>query len=165
MGVTSDPVVHEALASMGIAGAIISVLLTVIVALATANVWQWRHSNKVYGYRLQERDTMRDALSDSRRTMVDLLKGMQERNEITEELSDVVKAHTAGFQSLKDKIEMQVANDAHMKNRTETVISAISEGIRTLTAAVADTKTAVVVATAEVKGALTALKTPQRRGG
>jgi hypothetical protein len=113
---------------------------------------------------LAERDTLKDALHDSKTTLIDVLKGMQERNEITEELSDVIKTHTAAFSSLKDKIEIHYDVMKDDNNRTEQVITAISESLRAVAVAVADVKTSVVVATAELKGTLSNLNKPQRRG-
>lgn len=163
--VLAEPLVHDALASMGVAGAIIFVLMTVIAGLLTANVLQWRHSNKVYGYRLQERDVLRDALNDSKHTLADVLKGMQDRNEITEELSDVIKGHTGAFMQLKAVIELHYDMMKQDKSRGEQVASAIGESLRTLTATVAGMHTDMMVANAEVKAALAAYKNPQRRGG
>lgn len=151
------PLVHDALVGMGVAGAIISVLLTVIGLLATGNVFQYRHSNKVYGYRLQERDTLKDALNDSKQTLAQVLAGMHERNEITEELTRVIEAHTAAFAALRDKVEVHYTVIKRDSERSEQVITAISESMRTMTIGVGDVKATVMVATAEVKASLATL--------
>lgn len=163
--ILSEPIVQNALASMGVPGAIIFVLLCVIGVLVTANVFQWRHSNKVYGYRLQERDVLRTALEDSKRTLQEVLAGMRERNEITEELVSVVRDHTTDYKSLKDKIEYHYETMKQDKTRAEQIINVMSEAIRTLTSTVASMHTDMMVATAEVKGVLNNLRQPQRRGG
>lgn len=163
--ILSEPIVHDALASLGLPGAIIFVLLFVIGVLAAGNVLQWKHSNKVYGYRLQERDVLRDALNDSKRTLQEMLQGMKERNEITEELMSVVRDHTSDYKSLKDKIEYHYETMKADKTRAEQIINVMSEAIRNLTATVASMHTDMMVATAQVRATLDNIRQPQRRGG
>lgn len=160
----TDPIVHDALAGMGTAGAIIFVLISTVIGLAGVIALLLRHSAKVYGYRLSERDTLKDALHESKTTMREMLEGMQERNEVTAELSDVISGHTAAFNSLKEKIELHYGVMREDNHRSEQVITAISGSLRAVADAVADVKTAVVVATIEVKGTLANLNKPQRRG-
>jgi hypothetical protein len=154
--IIAEPIVHDALASMGVAGAIIAVLMTVIAFQSAALAFMWRHSNKVYGYRLAERDTLKDALNSTANVLKEVLAGMRDRNEITEDLSDVVRAHTAAFGSLKEKLELQYEVMKSDTSRIETVIGSMAEAQRTVTLAVSDIKATILLATAEVKGSLAA---------
>src|SRR3954471_21640426 len=97
--------VASTLKEMGAAGAAISVLLTAIGGLVTAVVFQYKQGNKVYGYRLAERDTLNKALTDSSSAMNALSKIAEERNEITSDLVNVIGKQTAAVDHLKIAID------------------------------------------------------------
>lgn len=154
MPIVENPIVTRALSDMGLPGAIIFVLLAVIVLLAGANTLQWRHANKVYGFRLAERDTLRDALNESRNTLKEVLEGMLERNEITEELSQVIREHTTAFKSLQDVITIHYAGMKDDNDRVEQVVTAISESMRALALATTDMRSQVALAAQQTDASL-----------
>lgn len=122
--------VNEALKGMGPAGAAISVLLTFIAALAAAVGIQWRHSNKVYGYRLAERDTLNKALTDSTAAIKSMTRATDERNKVTEELASAINAQANAGTRLADRQQMQHEVLKDEVQRQGMVISAVSEATR-----------------------------------
>jgi methyl-accepting chemotaxis protein len=128
--------VTDTLRNMGPAGAAISILLAAISALVAGNVFQYKQGNKVYGYRLAERDTLNKALTDSSAAINASTKIADERNEIISELADVIAKQTIGLEHLKSQFEdMKV-----LVNKQNDVIGSLAEASRTMTGIVTDTR-------------------------
>lgn len=125
-------IVTKALEGLGVAGAIITVLMTTIGALCSVIVAQWKHSNKVYGYRLQERDTLNKALSDSSRVLADLVRVSDERNELTEEQAELLSEQATALELLRNTVlnQYEVIRD-HQQASVQAVAS-IAEALRAL---------------------------------
>lgn len=128
--------VTSTLKDMGAAGAAISVLLTAITALVTANIFQYKQGNKVYGYRLAERDTLNKALTDSSAALNASTRIAEERNEIISELSDVIAKQTIGLEHLKSQFDEMKT----LVGKQTDVIAALAEANRTTTGIVTDTR-------------------------
>jgi hypothetical protein len=122
--------VNKALEGMGPSGAFISVLVTFIMGLATAVAIQWRHSNKVYGYRLAERDTLNKALTDSTAAINSMTKTADDLNEVTEELAAAITAQASASARLGDRQQMQHEVLKDEVQRQGMVISASAEATR-----------------------------------
>src|SRR3954471_23995277 len=99
--------VASTLKEMGAAGAAISVLLTAIGGLVTAVVFQYKQGNKVYGYRLAERDTLNKALTDNTAAIHAMTRTAEERNKATQELADAIEKMASAFERLNDRLAMQ----------------------------------------------------------
>jgi len=140
--------------SLGVAGAIISVLMGVIVVMAGVIAAMWRHSNKVYGYRLAERDTLKDALNDSKVVLRDMLDATKDRNEITEELSELIAKQSVAFLSLEQKVDHHYAMLKDSQERLTMVMSALPESIRTMASQLGDMRTAMSLSMADLKNSL-----------
>lgn len=130
--------VNRALEGMGPAGAAISVLLTFITVLGTAVGIQWRQANKVYGYRLAERDTLNKALTDSTTAINSMIKATDERNRVTDELADAIGSQASAFDRLNDRQQMQHEVLKDEVQRQGMVISAASEATRINTGILTD---------------------------
>lgn len=122
--------VNDSLKTMGPAGAAISVLLTFILALAASVGAMWRHSNKVYGYRLAERDTLNKALTDSTAAIKSMTRATDERNKVTEELAAAINAQANAGARLGDRQQMQHEVLKDEVQRQGMVISAGAEATR-----------------------------------
>jgi len=129
--------------SYGAAGAIISVLISVICFLVGVIGIMYRQANKVYKYRLAERDTLKDALNDSKNVLKDISETAKERNEIQEELSDLIAKQSIAFASLEQTVNHHYAMLKDSHERLYMVVNAISEAIRTLSGHVQDLRSAV----------------------
>ena len=125
-------VVLSALTGMSVAGAIIATLLIVIMALAGVIARMWLEHNKTFKYRLAERDTLIKALNDSTSVLQAMHKATAERNEVTEELSELIMKQGIAFEYMNERFKSQhgiVREDTH---RIEMAITAIAEAMRNL---------------------------------
>lgn len=127
------------LQGMGVEGAVIWTLSTLLLASLSANAAQWRHSMKVYGYRLSERDTLNKALTEASSVLSEMLKVTEERNEISNEHADLLGKQSHAFEILRITITSQFdtvkTNHTTSTDTARTVaqtITAMSESIRTL---------------------------------
>lgn len=157
LGAGDTVFVGEQLKGMGVAGAIIIVLMGVITIMGGVIAIQWKHSNKVYGYRLAERDTLNAALNDSKNALSAMLSATKERNEITDELAEVIAKQAASFEQLSDRIRLHYERLVDDNSRLNMVVSAISESVRNMVALSTDTRnliTNVDKALGEVKAVI-----------
>lgn len=129
----------------GPASAFIGMLVTAIGALATAVGLQWKQANKVYGYRLAERDTLRDALNGATKAQEAHTRATEERNRVTEELADAMRALAAAFDRLNERLTMQ--HDHHKEHDRDhlrlieaqtATIGSLAEALRVNTGIVTD---------------------------
>jgi hypothetical protein len=110
----ADPDVAKELGSA--AAWFLGMMGTAIVALSTAVGLQWKHANKVYGFRLAERDTLKDALNNAANALAAATKAQEEQNRVTEELADAVRLMAGAFDRLTEKLKEQ-AEDAKERHR------------------------------------------------
>lgn len=132
--------VGEQLKGQGLAGAIIIVLMGVITLMGSAIALMWRHSNKVYGYRLAERDTLNNALNESKNAIASMLSATKERNEITDELADVIAKQAAIFEQLSDRIRLHYERLVDDNSRLNMVVTSISEAMRQVVGITSDAR-------------------------
>lgn len=118
------------LKGMGVEGAIIWALLSGFIASVGANAAQWRHSNKVYGYRLAERDTLKDALNNAASVIKDVLEDAETRNEIGEELADLLTKQATALEVMRLALSHtdgnSKANHDHAMSESKTVVQAVT---------------------------------------
>jgi hypothetical protein len=133
--------IERQLEAMGIAGAIIFVLFSALVA-AIAYIRQMQtRADKIYGYRLQERDTLNKALTESSEVLKDMLRVTEVRNEITEEQATVIQAQAMAFELLKTTVLAQYDNIRDHNAAAGQAVTAMAEAIRTLTAMIQENRT------------------------
>jgi len=135
--------VGETLKSMGIAGAIIIVLMGVITLLGGIIAIQWKHANKVYGYRLAERDTLNAALNESKTAVAAMAVASKERNDITDEMAEVIAKQAHSFDALSDRIRMHYERLIDDNTRLNFVVSSLSESARIIVGQSTDIKTKI----------------------
>jgi hypothetical protein len=85
----------------------ISMMASAIIALAAAVGLQWKHANKVYGYRLSERDTLNAALVGAAKSQDASTRAQEEQNRVTEELADAMRSLANAFERLNERLAMQ----------------------------------------------------------
>jgi hypothetical protein len=124
--------VSEELKSLGLSGAIILVLMFVVSILSTAIALMWRNSNKVYGYRLAERDTLNKALTETSTVLQEMLHATEERNDITTEQAELIAKQSSAFELLKVTILAQYDTLKSNHSTTTQTVSAMAEAMRTL---------------------------------
>lgn len=132
--------VGKTLIGMGVEGAIISVLMGVITILASVIVVQYKQAQKVYGYRLKERDDLNKALTDSASALRDMVRAVEDRNDITEDLAEVIQKQALAFEGVTERVRIQYEGMREDHTRSSMVITAMSESIRVMAADVNDVK-------------------------
>lgn len=100
-----DPDVSKELGSA--ATWFLGMMATAILGLSSAVGLQWKHSNKVYGYRLAERDTLKDALNNTANATRDATKAQEDQNEVVKELADAMRALATAYDRVNERLAMQ----------------------------------------------------------
>ncbi len=130
--------VTDALKGMGPAGAFISLQLTAITGLVAAVVLQWKQANKVYGYRLAERDLLNKALTDNTTAINAMTRTAEERNKATHELAEAIDRMASAFERLNDRLGMQHENVKEQLKDSVEAIKSMAEAVRVNTGMVTD---------------------------
>lgn len=125
--------IERALENMGIPGAIIFVLLLTITALVAYIRSMQAKADKIYGYRLAERDSLIKALTEAAGVLKDMLKAQEERNELIDEQAKLIEKQAQAFELLKVTILAQYDNIREHNAATAASVGAMAEAIRTMT--------------------------------
>ena len=129
------------LESGGLWGAITFVLLVTVMGLVAYIRSMQAKADKVYGYRLAERDTMHKVISDTAKVLADLLKAQEDRNDLTEEQAELISKMSQAFEILKVTIAGQYENIRDHNQAASQAVMSMAEAIRTLTAMVVENRT------------------------
>lgn len=122
--------VGEQLKGLGLAGAIIIVLMSVISVMGIVIAYMYRQANKVYSYRLAERDTLNAALTASTNTLKESVEETKEQRELIEELAGLIAKQGTAFEHLTERLRMQYDALKEDNTRLGMVISAVSDALR-----------------------------------
>lgn len=117
----------------GLEGWVIAVLMSAVMGLISAVVWMQRRADKIYGYRLAERDTLNKALVDAAAAQQAQASATRDRNQLQDELTETIAALS---QSIAMFIERQTIHHEHLvgdQERIAKVIEAIAEAMRNAT--------------------------------
>lgn len=114
----------------GIEGWIIGVLLFTIGSLSGVIVWMQKRADKIYGYRLAERDTANAALNAAASAQQAQATASRERNQLQEELTETIIALSNNIGLF---IERQTIHHTHFvadQAKMISVIDAIAAAMR-----------------------------------
>lgn len=128
------------LESRGLEGATIFVLLAALVAAVTYIRTLQAKADKVYGYRLAERDTLNKALSDTAKVLADMLKVTEERNDLTEEQAKLIEKQSLAFELLKVTIIAQYDTIKDHNAASSMAVSSMADALRVLTSMVVENR-------------------------
>lgn len=131
LGIESE-LVGSQIKDAGLYGAIISVLLATIMGLLAYIRSLHRTAAKIYAYRLTERDSLRDALHESRAAILSQAESSNERNRLMEELTRTIQTSNAQMDTLNALLKLQFEFLKDDYGRLNQVIGAMADGIRTL---------------------------------
>jgi hypothetical protein len=148
--------VVDILKGMGLAGAIIFVLMGVIVVLGGVIRVMYLHANKVYGYRLAERDTLKDALANASHVLEAVLEATKDRNELTKELAKLIAEQSAAFELLKVTVMSEYASIREYNSVMTQAVATQAESLRQLTSLVTDHKNVGGVQVTDLKQSIIA---------
>jgi len=124
--------IEKILEGMGIAGAIIFVQFAANVGLIAFCRYLLVQANKVYGFRLAERDALINAMNNTSKVLADMLKVTEERNELTEEQARLIEKQSQAFELLKVTILAQYDSIRDHNNASAMAVAAMADAIRQL---------------------------------
>ena len=139
--------ITKLLEGMGVPGGIIFVLLGAVAGLVTYLKSMQTKADKVYGYRLSERDVLTKALTDTTAVIAGIIKANETRNELTEEQALLLRDQAHAFELLKTTVLSQYDNIKDYNTASLQTISAMAEALRALTSMILENRT---IATAHV---------------
>lgn len=143
------------LEGLGLPGAIIFVLLTALISsLAYIRSMQSK-ADKVYSYRLAERDTLNKALTDTATVLKDMLKVTEDRNELTEEQAKLIERQAQAFELLKVTVLAQYDSIKDHNNAAAQAVASMAEAIRQLSAIVLENRNIALTHVQAVNKAIT----------
>jgi hypothetical protein len=135
----------------GAASAFIGMMGTAIVALAGALGVMWKHSSKVYGFRLAERDTLTNALNAATKAQEAQTRAMEEQNRVIADLADAIREQATMFEKLHERLGMQQehARERERDQRGQLddqtkAITEMSNSIRVLTGILTDVRNKLI---------------------
>lgn len=132
MGLGLPEFVVNALKENGVAGAIIFVLLLAIVVMASVIRALYMHNQKVYGYRLTERDVLNKALTDATVAINDMRRVSEARNDVTDSLSTAFKLLAQKVESNHTALKEEVARNGDTLTTAASVYAKTIDDIRNL---------------------------------
>ena len=147
------------LQEMGIAGGIIFVLLLAVAGLVAYVKSLQSKADKIYGYRLTERDTLNKALTETAKVLEDVIEQVETRNELTEEQAELIAKQAQAFEILKVTILSQYDNIHEHSRASVMAVTAMAESIRTLSSMVIENRTIAQGHVLSVNASLNDLKT------
>lgn len=124
--------VTEALKGGGIYGAIISVLMAVIMGLIAYIRTLHKAANKTYSYRLAERDTLKDALNESKNAMLLQVEATNDRNQLMAEMNRVISASNSQSDTLNALLKLQFEYLKEDHARLNQIVGAMADSVRNL---------------------------------
>jgi hypothetical protein len=87
----------------------------------------------MYGYRLTERDTLKDALHEAAGAAMAQAQATKERNVVMDELSHTIAEQTIAMTLLVERLTLQHGHLTQDQDRTGAVITSIAEAMRNST--------------------------------
>lgn len=121
------------LKDMGLAGAIIFVLLMAVAGLVAYVKSMQAKADKVYGYRLAERDTLNKALTDAAQVLKDMLEATKDRNDLTEDQAALISKQVYAFELLKASVVGQYESIREHQTAAVAMVTTMADSIRQLT--------------------------------
>jgi len=92
--------------------------------------YMYRQANKVYTYRLAERDTLNAALTASTTALKEAVEEQKEQRDIIEELTGLISKQGNAFEQLTERVRLQYDGLKEDNVRLGIVTSAIADAMR-----------------------------------
>jgi hypothetical protein len=124
----------------GIWGAIVFVLLVSVAGLVAYVKSLQAKADKVYGYRLAERDTLNKTLSDSSKVLEGIIRANEDRNELMNEQADLILKQAHALELLKVSVVSQYENIKDHNTASAQAVASMADAIRSLSITVAENR-------------------------
>jgi len=151
--------VTKILQELGLAGVVIFFLLLAVAGLVAYVKSLHTKADKVYGFRLAERDSLNKALTDTAKVLEDVLEASEERNALTEQQAELITKQAQAFELLKVTILSQYDNIRDHNTASASAVASMAEAIRTLSSMVIENRSIAQGHVLSVNASLNDLKT------
>lgn len=143
-------VVTSALAGMGAAGAAITVLMTVVSALAAVIVYLFKQNTKLHLERRAESAAVVKLIESNNTALTKVADSTDERNRVTQELAEAIKAQAVAFEMVNQRIEFY--HDGNIEKLKDLAIAFAShaDAVRVNTGVVTEARNASQAAVASI---------------
>lgn len=145
---------EKILEGMGFPGLVIFFLASALIAAVIYIKQMQAKADKIYGYRLQERDTLNKALTDTAKVLDDLLKTTEDRNDLTEEQAELIAKQAHALELLKVTVVAQYENIKEHNGTASQAVASMADAIRALTTIVMENRTIAMEHVGGVKKAI-----------
>ncbi len=122
------------LEDLGLAGWVITGLVTIIGVLCGVIRKQHQESVVVNEARLKEREVLTSALAAAVTAIGGITRSNDDRNEITDELSDAISAQASGFELLKQAVTYMHDANSEKLGAIIKVIESLADSLRNIAA-------------------------------
>ncbi|MBR1004551.1 hypothetical protein ABIF65_003867 [Bradyrhizobium japonicum] len=143
-------VVTTALAGMGPAGAAIAVLMTVVTALVGAIVYLFKQNTKLHIERRAESLAVIKLIESNNTALTKVADSTDERNRVTQELAEAIKAQAQAFEMVNQRIEFYHDGNIEKLKDLATAFASHADAVRVNTAMVAEARNASQAAVAGI---------------
>lgn len=123
-------IVTDTLSGMGLAGAVITVLMAVVTSLAGAIIVMFRINNKLHAERKAENALVIKVIENVNNSLTKLADSTDDRNVVTEALADAIKVQAATFELVNQRIEFYHNGNIEKLGGIDKVVAAMSEAVR-----------------------------------
>ncbi|WP_454629499.1 hypothetical protein [Bradyrhizobium cenepequi] len=132
--------VASTLSGMGIAGAVIAVLLTSISGCLAAIVYLFSQNNKLHLERRVETNAVVKLIESNNAALSKVADSTDERNKVTQELAEAIKVQAQAFEMVNQRIEFYHEGNIEKLKDLATAFGAHAEAVRANTGMVTEVR-------------------------
>lgn len=161
-----NDLVMQTLSGMGAAGAAISVLMTVVVALVGTIVYLFKKNEKQHLERRAKSAAVIKLIESNNTALTKVAESTDERNKVTQELAEAIKAQAQAFEMVNQRIEFYHDGNIEKLKDLATAFASHADAVRVNTGVVTEARSAsqaAVSAISDVKVMLEVLSARRTR--
>lgn len=150
----ASDVVTSTLAGMGAAGAAITVLMAVVSALACVIVYIFKQNTNLHLERRAESAAVVKLIESNNTALTKVADSTDERNRVTQELAEAIKAQAQAFEMVNQRIEFYHDGNIEKLKDLATAFASHADAVRVNTGVVTEARNAsqaAVTSIAEMK--------------
>lgn len=158
--------VAQTLSGMGVAGAVISVLMVVVTTLAGVIVYLFKQNTKLHIERRAESAAVIKLIESNNTALTEVARSTDERNRVTQELAEAIKAQAQAFEMVNQRIEFYHDGNIEKLKDLAVAFASHADAVRVNTGMVTETRNAgqaTLSAIADVKVKLEVLSARRAR--
>lgn len=126
---------------LGVAGAIISVLLTTVIpALVTAVIVLWKQNNGMNKARIAERDVFAKLFEANTTALNKNAEATIQRNAVTEKLADAIETFAVDFRMTNERVNLYHTDNKEKLKEVVSTVGSMADAVRVNTGMVTDVR-------------------------